>query len=67
MGAQDGIVGEELTAEEEDLKPELVKWREAPVGKLDLLVNLDFRIFKFRILTVTFFLICRNKADVQRF
>ena len=44
MGAQDGIVGEELTAEEEDLKPELVKWREAPVGKLDLLVNLDFRM-----------------------
>ena len=44
MGAQDGIVGEELSADEEDLKPELVKWRKAPIGKLDLLVNLDFRI-----------------------
>ena len=42
MGAQDGIVGEELSAEEEDLMPELIKWREAPTGKLDLLVNLGF-------------------------
>lgn len=24
--------------------PELIKWREAPTGKLDLLVNLDFRM-----------------------
>lgn len=44
MGAQDGIVGEELSAEEEDLMPELIKWREAPTGKLVLLVDLDFRM-----------------------
>lgn len=44
LGAQAGILGKELGEEEQTLKPEMVLWRDAPEGKLDLLVNIDFRM-----------------------
>jgi len=44
LGTQHGILNNDL-GEEGAQKPKEVKWHEnAPVGKLDLLVNLDFRM-----------------------
>lgn len=41
LGASHGL----LNSDEESIRPEEIKWREeAPEGKLDLLVNLDFRM-----------------------
>lgn len=41
LGASHGL----LNSDEESIRPEEIKWREeAPVGKLDLLINLDFRM-----------------------
>ncbi len=37
-------MGEELGDGEAGLKPEMVQWRDEPIGKLDLLVNIDFRM-----------------------
>ncbi|MBK8804323.1 MAG: nitrate reductase subunit alpha [Fibrobacteres bacterium] len=42
LGCRDGAMGSELGIDEE--RPEEVVWREAPKGKLDLLVTLDFRM-----------------------
>ena len=44
LGTQNGVQGKDL-GEEGDIKPEEVIWHdEAPKGKLDLLVTLDFRM-----------------------
>lgn len=44
LGAQSGIIGEELGKDEARFKPLYCKWRDAPEAKLDLLVNVDFRM-----------------------
>lgn len=44
LGAQSGILGEELGKDESRFKPIYCKWRDAPEAKLDLLVNVDFRM-----------------------
>ncbi len=45
LGTEDGIQSEELGPEGGDSSPSEVKWHEeAPRGKLDLLVTLDFRM-----------------------
>jgi len=44
LGTQNGIQGKELGAEGEQLPTEVVWHDEAPEGKLDLLVTLDFRM-----------------------
>ncbi len=44
MGTQSGILGGELTEKDGTLLPQMVKWRPPVTGKLDLLVNMDFRM-----------------------
>ena len=43
LGTTSGVQGKDL-GEEGGVKPEEVVWRDAPEGKLDLLVTLDFRM-----------------------
>ncbi|WP_135468994.1 nitrate reductase subunit alpha [Crenalkalicoccus roseus] len=43
LGTTHGVQGKDL-GEEGAVKPQEVTWREAPEGKLDLLVTLDFRM-----------------------
>src|SRR3546814_8315193 len=44
LGTKHGLQGKDL-GEMGEVKPEEIKWRdEAPEGKLDLLVTLDFRL-----------------------
>ncbi len=45
LGTSDGVQGEEMHPEEGVVRPEEVAWHDqAPRGKLDLLVTLDFRM-----------------------
>ena len=44
LGTQSGILSSELQDTESNLRPLLCQWREAPKGKLDLLINIDFRM-----------------------
>ncbi len=43
LGAQNSVLGKDL-GELGERKPTEVVWRDAPIGKLDLLVTLDFRM-----------------------
>ena len=44
LGTENGILGGELDGSNKELMPLMEKWRPAPEGKLDLLVNMDFRM-----------------------
>jgi len=44
LGTENGILGGELDGSHKELMPLMEKWRPAPRGKLDLLVNMDFRM-----------------------
>ncbi|MEI7494175.1 MAG: nitrate reductase subunit alpha [Alphaproteobacteria bacterium] len=43
LGTENGVLGKDL-GQQDELKPQEVKWRDPVQGKLDLLVTLDFRM-----------------------
>lgn len=44
LGTENGILGGELDGSNKRARALMEKWRPAPEGKLDLLVNMDFRM-----------------------